>query len=342
MSQNWMRAYKLSAGPAGGSGFEISQLKINFSLSKTEDETCNNITIQIWNLNEQHKAILDKKDCVVTLYAGYEGDIKHVFTGYVVFCTGEKDGADYRTELTVVDGRVECRDTTISKTYGGSTNSKNIFDDIATEMGIPVKYSDDVEHFDVDDYSFIGNATASLDEMCETGGLSWSIQDGELQIKKKFGVMNSTAYTLSSETGLIGCPKKVRLSSENSIDNDQYGYEVTFFMNADIKISDYVYLDSKKVKGYFRVSQISMSGSNLDGDWTCTATLLEDVRDTATVSADVLYKGSPEEVRKKVMKTAVGPSLSRELATVGVSTETTFTSTSPLRNNTLNQIITGG
>jgi len=55
MAKNWIRAYKLVAGPAGGEGFSINALKINFSLSKTEDETCNNITISIWNLNEEHK-----------------------------------------------------------------------------------------------------------------------------------------------------------------------------------------------------------------------------------------------------------------------------------------------
>lgn len=294
MAQNWLRAYELTAGPAGGSGFSISQLKINFSLSKTEDETCNNITVHIWNLNDEHKAILDKKDCVVSLKAGYEGNIKPVFTGYVVFSTGENDGADYKTELTVVDGRVEIRDTQISKTYSGSVNSKTVFDDIASAMGIPIKYGEDVQHFDLDDYSFVGNASVSLDEMCESGGLSWSIQDGELQIKKKFGTMNATAYRLSAETGLIGTPKKVRLSSENSVDNDEYGYEVTFFMNADIKISDFVYLDSKYVKGYFRVSEISMSGSNLDSDWTCKATLLENST-YISANSDTTAKLSKEE-----------------------------------------------
>lgn len=295
MPQNWIRAYELTAGPAGGTGFTVNALKINFSLSKTEDETCNNINLSIWNLNEEHKAILDKKDCKVFLKAGYVGNIKDVFTGYVVFATGENDGADYRTDLVVVDGRVECRDTQMSKTYSGTVSSKAAFDDIASEMGIPIKFAEDVEHFDLEDYSFIGNATAELDEICGSGGLSWSIQDGTLEIKKKFGTMNSSAYKLSSETGLIGVPRKVRLSSENSIDNDEYGYEVTFFMNAGIKISDFVYLDTRTVKGYFRVSELSMSGSNLDGDWTCTATLLENGGGSSAArksSAGIVHSGS--------------------------------------------------
>ena len=275
MAKNWIRAYELTAGPAGGEGFSINSLKINFSLSKTEDETCNNITISIWNLNAEHRAILDQKDCVVSLRAGYVGNVKDIFTGYVVFAEGEVDGADFVTRLTIVDGRVQCRDTQISKTYSGTVNSKDMFDNIASVMGIPIKYADDVTHFGLTDYSFCGNATVMLDELCSSGGLSWSIQDGTLEIKKKFGTMNSTAYRISAETGMIGIPKKIRLSSENSVDNDAYGYQVSFFLNADIKISDFVYLDSKHVQGYFRVSELSMSGSNLDGDWTCTATLLE-------------------------------------------------------------------
>lgn len=297
MSKNWLRAYELMAGPAGGEGFTTSDLKINFSLSKTEDETCNNISLSIWNLNKQHRAVLDKKDCVVKLRAGYVGDIKDIFTGYVVFAEGEPDGADYKTTLTIVDGRVECRDTQVSKTYSGTTSSKTVFDDIAADMGIPIKYGEDVKHIDLEDYSFVGDATASLDEVCESAGLSWSIQDGTLEVKKKFGTINNTAYKLSSSTGLIGVPKKVRLSSENSVDNDQYGWQVTYFMNADIKISDFVYLDSKEVKGYFRVSELSMSGSSHDGDWTCTATLLEHSTFVAE-NASAMGKLTKEEFAK--------------------------------------------
>ncbi|CDC08739.1 putative uncharacterized protein [Clostridium sp. CAG:413] len=87
------------------------------------------------------------------------------------------------------------------------------------------------------------------------------------------------------------------MSSENSVDNDQYGWQVTYFMNADIKISDFVYLDSKEVKGYFRVSELSMSGSSHDGDWTCTATLLEHSAFVAE-NAEAFGKLSKEEFAK--------------------------------------------
>lgn len=277
MAQNWIRAYELEAGQAGGTGFKITDLKIEFSLTKTEDETANDITLSIWNLNDEHIAELEKKDCVVTLKAGYVGNIKQIFVGYVCFIEGEPDGADWKTTLTIVDGRVETRDTQVSTSYDSGTSSKTIIDDIAKEMGISVTYGDDVTHCEMPSgYSFVGDAATSLDKVCDVAGLSWSIQDGKLEIKKNKGTMNKTGYVLSAETGLISTAKKVRMSTENTTDNDEYGWEVEYLMNADIKISDYVYLKTKRVTGYFRVSQITMGGSNWDGDWVCKATLLND------------------------------------------------------------------
>lgn len=37
----------------------------------------------------------------------------------------------------------------------------------------------------------------------------------------------------------------------------------------------YVYLESKLVKGYFRVSQIKIEGDNFSETWQCSARLLE-------------------------------------------------------------------
>ncbi len=278
MSRNWIREYELIAGPAGDMGFKIKDLHVAFSCEKTEDNTLNNIKIQVWNLNDVHKKMLEQKDCAIELKAGYRGSVKTLFKGYVTYVEGEKDGADYKTSIEAADGRKEVRDTQVSSSFSGSTSSKNLIDDLAGEMNLPVSYGADVKHIDFPNgYNYIGNASDSLDQICESAGLSWSIQDGELQIKKDKGTMNKFGFRLSSETGLISIPKKLKKSGENSDSKaDENGYEVTFFMNTDIKISDYVFLDSKEVRGYFRVSELSISGDNWSGDWVCKAKLLED------------------------------------------------------------------
>ena len=40
-------------------------------------------------------------------------------------------------------------------------------------------------------------------------------------------------------------------------------------------MNDYVRLESDKVRGYVRVYKLTIDGDNLEGDWICTAQLLE-------------------------------------------------------------------
>lgn len=53
------------------------------------------------------------------------------------------------------------------------------------------------------------------------------------------------------------------------------GYEVKYFLNGAIGVNDYIRLESDKVRGYFRVYKLTIDGDNLEGDWICTAQLLE-------------------------------------------------------------------
>lgn len=79
MSANFDREYRLAAGKAGGMGFEIGEksksqpvpLHINFSIERTDLETQNTGRVTVWNLNKEHLATLDEKDCVLSLKAGY-------------------------------------------------------------------------------------------------------------------------------------------------------------------------------------------------------------------------------------------------------------------------------
>jgi hypothetical protein len=275
---SFIRAYKLKCGKPGGNGFETSELHFAFSVSRSEDKSGNSATLSVWNLNPEHEAMVCEKDCYIEIQAGYEDtQLYPIFTGYVTYGDGELDCADWRTSLELVDGRVEVRDTYTSKSYNGSTSQKKIIDDIAQEMNLKIVYADGIQFDDIPTgYSFVGKGTASLDKACAVNGLGWYIDNGVLHVKPKGGTLNRRAYELSSESGMIGYPKKLTTSGESEEDKDVSGYEVRFFLNGDIKIGDYVYLNTKRVKGYFRVQSLKIDGDSHSGDWTCTATLMID------------------------------------------------------------------
>lgn len=283
---NFLRRYVLKAGKMGRQGFEIGKtsekephaLHISFSIEKSETETSNTAKVQVWNLSPSNLKVLDTKDCVIELQAGYQDHIALVLAGNVVTSTTQLDGADQLTEIEVVDGRVALRDTYISVSYKKKTNCKTVFDYIAKEMGVAVIYSKGCKFKNLPKgFSYVGAAKNALKKLCKTCGLSWSIQNEILHIRRPNETISTRAYVISEETGLLDIPKRITLSEETSSGKkkDRVGYEIRYLMNGAIGVNDCIKLESKSVKGNFRIYKLTIDGDNLEGEWTCTAQIIE-------------------------------------------------------------------
>lgn len=284
---NFNRKYLMKAGAMGQSGFVIGDtrphaLHISFTIEKNTLETSNTSKIQVWNLSPTSLSILDTEDCIVELQAGYEDHTSLIFVGNVVTVETKLDGADRLTELEVVDGRVELRDTYMTISYVEKVNTKAIFDQISSLMGVSVIYSASCVFEDLQNgFSFVGAAKDALSKLCDACGFSWSMQNHVLHIRLPNEPINTRAYVLSPETGLLDIPKRVTLAQENGeasnneTDKKQIGYEVRYLLNGAIGVNDFVRLESRSIKGDFRVDKITMNGDNMEGEWTCTAQLLE-------------------------------------------------------------------
>ena len=266
--QNFDRQYRMTAGKPGSVGFEIGDttpyaLHIAFSIQKQELESSNTAKVQVWNLNKSHLATLEEEGCFLTLKAGYGNTLPLILSGSVSYTRTQPDGADVMTEIEVVDGLAEIRDTWVSISYAGKVNTKKIIDDVAEFADIP------------NGFSFVGQAKFALTKACAVSGLEWSIQNGILQVKKPGDVMSKEVYVLSAETGLLSIPQRVQVSSSDSDGTNEIGWDIEFLMNGAIGIGDYVQVQSKYLEGFFRISTLDIDGDNLSGDWKCKARVLE-------------------------------------------------------------------
>ena len=284
MAVQFDRQYRLSAGQAGGAGFEVgatssdspTALHISFTVEKCDTETPNTANISLWNLNKEHLAILNEKDCVVTLRAGYGNVMPLIFVGTVTFISTDIDGGDRETRMELADGRVELRDTYLSLSYAGKINSRKVIENIAEQMGVALTFSYNATFRDfITGFSFVGPARIGLDRAVASSGLSWQIQNGILQVRKPKDTMTQEVFVLSPDSGLIKIPKKITYGEDSGGGGQQSGWEIEYLMNGVINIGDLVRLESKYVKGYFRVRSVETYGDNLEGDWICRTQLLQ-------------------------------------------------------------------
>ena len=289
---NFLRQYSILAGVPGRVGFEISSigqprpLHISFELEKADTQSSNTGKLQISNLNDEHKAILSEDGCVVEIKAGYSGSIGSIFLGGVSNPSETLSGADRTLELELIDGLanydsvgsmsvngVVTGDILLTEFQGQMGIASCIVTEKASEMLRSAKYGNG--------YCHVGKLKAGLQALVQKAGLSYSLQNGILQVYSPGEAITSHAYILSAETGLISIPKKITLSesstqkSSGGNSNGTPGYEVEYFINGAIGINDLVCVKSRQLNGVFRVHQQTYRGDNYSGDWTCTAQLVE-------------------------------------------------------------------
>lgn len=280
-NENWMRTYVMRCGKMGKKGFEIGNtdsptqdcLHVSFSVEKSSAESPNNAKVQIWNLSPKNLSILETKDCIVELKAGYGNNRSLILVGNVSSAITTLDGADRLTELEVVDGLVELRDTNISVSINGKVNLKTVYKKIAAAMGISVKFAGDLSFKTLPNgFSYVGKAKGALQKAANCCNHKWSIQNQVLQITNPGRSVSTRGYLLSSDTGLINIPKRITIGSG---EETKTGWEVEYLLNGAIGVNDIVQLKSKTVNGYFLVYKVTMDGDNMEGDWICTAQLLK-------------------------------------------------------------------
>lgn len=222
---NFNRSYRVAAGKAGQQGFEVGAdgpgqpipLHVDFSFEKSDLTSQNNGKITLWNLNPQQLAVLNQKDCVLSVRAGYGDHLNLIFAGVVTVATTTMDEADRKTEIEVVDNLIQIRDTYISVAYKGKVNWKTIMDDVAAQMGVAVTYSYNAKFTDVENgYSFVGQAKKVMDKGCACCGLTWSLQNGVMQVKKPGDTMSQEVFVLNEKTGLLGVPAKVMINEDQT------------------------------------------------------------------------------------------------------------------------------
>nr|DAN79989.1 MAG TPA: tail protein [Caudoviricetes sp.]DAO80769.1 MAG TPA: tail protein [Caudoviricetes sp.] len=288
---NFLRTYTMKCGAKNSKGFEIGNttnsvepaLHISFSIEKSTTENPNTGKVQVWNLSDTNLKILDTKDCIVELKAGYGSNRPLILIGSVVSVITTIDSADRMTEIEVVDGRVELRDTVITISLNGTVNCKDLYQKVADDMGVSIVYADNLEYPTIPNgFCFVGTAKNALHKIAKCCGHNWSIQNKILQITLQGGAITQKAYLLSSSTGLIGIPKRISIEDteskkENGNDikkNSKTGYEIEYLMNGAISVNDIVQIQSKSVNGYFLVRKVTFDGDNLEGDWKCTAQII--------------------------------------------------------------------
>lgn len=211
--------------------------------------------IEVYNLNRKDLQFLStsaatwaQKQTLFQLYAGYEGDVKMIYSGQIMEAIPES----YPDVILSIRGIADVKWLGHNMEFQKSkVTVMDLIDTAAQEMGYPVNIDDRLRannsllNKSIDDISFQGSPMELLEKaQSMMGGVSGDPQtvflntsNGEINIWSPSIQSSATKLYISKETGMIGLPQPTGT-----------GCDVKILMNNGIKIGDLVQVQSERIE----------------------------------------------------------------------------------------------
>lgn len=274
------RVVELTIGQEGGQGVKITDLRISFSIEKGATRNPNKCTCKIYNMRKETRELVQVIGNVLILKAGYRQDTgaQTIFTGTVTRYLTTKEGPDWVTNLEMMDGLLEFRDTKTSISFGAGVQAVDVLRDLAGRFNLPVRaLPENIQPKQyANGFAFNGRLREAMDSVCEYLALEWSIQNREIQIIDKGGVFKQQAILLSADTGMVGSPEQEaktmtdKAAAKEGITRTQRGVDTTFRVDKDGNKQERLRVLGFKVKsllqptlqpgGYVQVKSVGIDG----------------------------------------------------------------------------------
>lgn len=253
------RSVQLDIIDTDGLGLSFKELRVKFQVDKTDRFYPNKAQIQIYNLARTSAALVEEKNHIVRLYAGYDGKTQLIFEGDIdpKASRTEQTGADRITIIESGTSYIKLVNERVEKAYKQGTAYNTIIKDLVKVLGVAVKDISSLPNDKIfNGIALSGYVRDHINDIARKFDLNWSIQDGEIQfLRKNGGANNEPIILVDSSKGLIGTPRKKAT-----------GIEFTSLLNAQIYPGRRVQLISENLKGVFVPNRVWHVGDSQVND----------------------------------------------------------------------------
>lgn len=277
MARQYKRIYELSIIPTSGETRIIDKLRVSFEITKSLLSFPNLARIQIYNPNQDTLSALQSKFTKIVLNAGYEGDIRLLFTGEVRNVFQTKTGVDRVATVYAGDGQRDWQNASFNKTFTENVSISAAIDEVLKTFkdvtvgaleGIP-QIADKLRG-----QTLSGSSKDILDQFAEEYGFTWSIQDGQVVTTPiEQPLTNAEAVLVNAATGMIGSPTVTEIGADVTtllnprlLPNRAFQIES---VNADIQLGNLFFRNVPRTnaEGIYKIQEVSFKGDSREGDW---------------------------------------------------------------------------
>lgn len=277
MARQNKRVYELTIIPQDGEARIITELRVNFEITKSILSYPNVARISIHNANEDTLSALQERYTRIVLNAGYEGDLRLLFKGEVRNVFQTKSGRDRITTIYSGDGEQSWQNASFNKTFSEKLSVSSAIEEvlktfsdinIGTLEGLP-EVADKIGG-----QTLSGSSKDIMDTFADEYGFTWSIQDGEIVITPdEQPLQGDEAILVSAATGMIGSPTVTEIGVDvttllnpRMLPNRAFKVES---VNAEVAIGNLFFRNVRRTsgEGIYKIQEVNFKGDSRDGDW---------------------------------------------------------------------------
>jgi len=269
----YIRKCNLIFANEAGDALDVSNLRIVFAIRRTDGQTPNTANIRIFGLNRDTRNKIQKEFTDVLMQAGYEQNFGVIFTGTAKkIITGKDNNVDTYLEIQAADGDTAYNFSTVNATISAGATQRDQIDQVIKVMKTKGVVGGAVEVGDTQKLPrakvMYGMSRDYMRQSASSGGASWTIQNGVVQVIPLTGVLPNEAVVLNSGSGLVGRPEQTNT-----------GIKFRCLLNPFILVG-----------GAVQINQADIQEAELDQSFADPASKSKKEDKPVTIEADGLYR----------------------------------------------------
>lgn len=245
-------------------GLDLSGLDVSFSVKKQLAAKPNVAMIKVWNMTAEHRALLEQDLLTVELHAGYKDPgTSLIYLGEMRAAVTQRVGPDFVTTITSGDKKGNFAGRYIRVPLGAGTTAKEAIILLADAFGLGRGNTGSLP--DGANRTLFpkggclsGRVSEQMTSICRAVGLTWSVQDGVLQVLDKNSALEREAVVIGPETGMVGT---VQVSNKGLV-------KFTTLMNAEVQVGRKVVFETATtLAGGYRIERAQWEGNTRGKSW---------------------------------------------------------------------------
>lgn len=274
------REYELIIGDyrKSDNAIVIPNLQCTFEVSKSSSnkKKTNSATIEIYNLNDEHRALIEQDYIAAVFSAGYlDPGMARLFAGQVVDSSTRKSGTEVVTQIKMGAGYTDLNHELISKLAAPGQSYKEVFEEVRKIMpsiSRGVYNGANLNNQVVNGYPLIGEPRRMLDELGELTQSEWRVDDGVLYVNDIKGAINDNlnlCYVVSEDSGMVDRPYRVAGDKQRTKKDKakKKGIQFKCLLNPRIVPGEIIKLEYPDFDGFYKVDSVRMTGDYRGNPW---------------------------------------------------------------------------